>query len=86
MEKVVVGVGAVLFDIDFRMKCGMFGCQGLDLSFVHRSNSLRSLTRDRNIIKSLIFGFVATLCDRCNGSLARPVVSLERRDDRRCLL
>ena len=46
-QQVRVRVGAMLLGIDLRMKRGMFGCDCLDLAFVHRSISFRWLTRDK---------------------------------------
>jgi hypothetical protein len=46
VENGFVGVGAVLFNVDFNMERCMLGCEGLDVSIVHRSISFRWLSRD----------------------------------------
>ncbi len=51
VENGFVGVGAVRFNVDLGMERCMLGCEGLDVSIVHRSNSFRWLSRDSGMNK-----------------------------------
>ena len=46
VKKHIVGMGPMLFGIDFRGKRGMFGCDSLFVGMGHWSNSFRWLTQD----------------------------------------
>ena len=46
VKKHIIGMGTMLFGIDFRGKRGMFGCDSLFLGMVHWSISFRWLTQD----------------------------------------
>jgi hypothetical protein len=51
VENGFVGVGAVLFNDDLSMDRCVLGCEGLDVSIVHRSISFRWLSRDGEMNK-----------------------------------
>jgi hypothetical protein len=75
----------MLFCVDDCVKSGMFGCDRLGMSLVHRSISFRWLTRDRFVNKSRFGAFVAS---KSNGLAGAPCGSptIRPRDDGEAML
>jgi len=73
VEDGLVGVGAVLFYVDLGMERRMLGCEGLDVSIVHRSISFRWLSRDSIMNKPRKKCRVSTDRKRFGGRMAHPV-------------
>jgi len=77
VENGFVGVSTVLFNVDFGMERCMLGCEGLDVSIVHRSISFRWLSRGSMFNRPRKRRLVFIDHQRFNRRLAR-LVAVER--------